>query len=237
MAKATLNINRERVTGRSYGCVADTRNGACPNRILSTKRIGEYGSEGYFTFGLCRRHDRMYDEEQSRLIGLIREEHEQGLHGTGDDRKAFAEGHVRSEFWEIRCKLCHDELASEGLGVSADQVEQAVRIKNLRDRHDKLMLNTITRFTERVGKDGPSNTIRSIVDFADTAASLHAADALWLRVDAYTEGAYGGLKLNVVDAYAKVAEEQRQRLIGDRISNAEERMIASRFVQQQDYTY
>jgi len=67
-----------------------------------------------------------------------------------------------------------------------------------------------------------------------SAPKAKAADDLWLRVQAFEEGAYSwnseGSKMNLVDAYEKVAGEQRERLVNDRCHDETERYVASSFI-------
>lgn len=233
-AKATLQIDDGRVKARSYSCVANTRNGACPNNPVESYYFGSDEDGDAFTVRLCRRHNRMYREEAARLDRTIASEHDSGLHGEGDDRKAFADQHIRGEYWKVRCSTCKDEMASEGLGVNPEQVQEALVIQERKDRHERNIAKFIERFTESVEKRGP---VSAITGSHDSAVVFEIQDELWKRVQAYMEGAFswaGSDKMNLVDAYNKVVEEQKQQLINDRIHD-EHRSAVSRWVRGADY--
>lgn len=221
-----LKIDGERVGSHyPYSCASDTRNGHCPNRVWDRYHVGED-----LHIGFCKRHSRMYQEIQKELLARVEHDHQQGLHGEGEDRRAFAQPHVMQEWWSVLCQACADELKAEDLGVNPDQADEAADIQRRKERDAGNMVSLQESFTNMVAAH---DLTYAVLYYADKFKTQSYRAQLWARVDTYmSEGAgWRGLgKMNLVDAYNAVAEEQKTKLITDSFSDAYERNAAADFI-------
>jgi hypothetical protein len=205
------------------GCAVTVRGGrACQNRRLNF-------SIGPLALTLCNRHLSAYQEERAARLIQVEREHRDGLHGEGEDRKVFAQQYESDKFW-LYCQKCIDELASEEIGVSPDQVAEGKQIKRAMEQAFDQETKVVAAFRSRLEKHALTALTS---DLDSTVYSLLLAKH-WRRVQMFTvdKSYIGGqyVVLNIVEAYNRVKEEVTKELITNRIDNANEREAGSAFV-------
>lgn len=179
---------------------------------------------------ICRKHKgNLYDPALEFLQERLVKDHKDGLHGDGDDRKVFAETHEdTSGHFTLTCGECIDDMASEELGVDSDQVEEALKVKQLMEaaqsRYDKVISSFQSYW------DG-NNHAYAVEHYGESIITASARRDLFQRVLRIMEAD----QVNMVVAYDKVRDEQRSKLIRDQFSSDIERTVAAAFVREDRY--
>jgi len=210
-----------------YMCARTTRNGQCRGKSLRY-------NVGPLNLTLCRRHDRLYTEEREAAMGRVLFQHDQGLHGEGEERREFAKRYVSGEFY-LTCSKCNDELKSEDLGVSPEDVDVAERIQYRMDESPKELKQAKDHFMQY----WPTNPKTAISSYAVDVIGAEYEEDLWQSVRAemkqerYDED-HKAYKPNLVQAYNKVRDQVVNRLLRNHLDHEAERVAASQFVRAGD---
>lgn len=209
---------------RRHSCMVFQRNGA----MCRGQRLSHYLGPKEIT--LCTRHKKKWDEEAALVAARIQTEHEQGLHGQGDERKAFADRHDRGWVWG-RCRPCEQEMASEELAVKPEQVDAALRIKRLMEADRQELANVASRI-EQASSDRKS-LISAVLQWSHRLERYKHRCDLWDEVENAREGRVGWQEvrpMNLVEAYDQIAELYKSKLIQNGIPEEDRRSVTSRWV-------
>jgi hypothetical protein len=180
---------------------------------------------------LCNRHLNTYNEERQGEFARVLRQHDEGLHGEGDDRKQFADQYESGEFY-LSCQKCKDELKAEEIGVNPDQIEEGKQIQ----RAMEVALKQEATVMERFESSFKEHALTALTGNLESTVYALLLAKHWRRVQMQMElkkfqpttGEY--ITLNLVDAYELVKEELTRELINNRLDTDNERTAASAFV-------
>jgi hypothetical protein len=215
-------VLRGEQTYSSYRCSFLTRNGAC----ASERGIQAFGPK---RLSACRRHGRMYDEELVNLQQRLKMDHDQGMHGTGDARKPFAELHTDSSgLFNLSCGDCRAAIQADELGVAPDKVQDASQIKRYLQKVQESHDNLIKNFKELVDQD---RILRAIDSYGDEIKQ-NDVEHEWCQnvLSAMEEHS-----IDIVEAFDRVCATARRELLMNRGSE-EYREGLSMFIRRGHWT-
>lgn len=207
-------------------CARTTRNGPCRGRSL------QFGI-GPAMLTLCRRHRRLYDAEHERQLARVLSQHQQGLHGEGDDRKAFAERHVSGDGEHyLTCRSCYEEMQADELGVRPDHVAEAMRINRSMERDLTEAAQSVQTFKAKLEED----VFWAIRAYADRVVKYQYLAACWKDVrdtigrDRRNDQGEVDGQYDIVDAYQQVVKQVSDRLIKNQLKDKNDREAAASFI-------
>lgn len=214
-----------------YGCVRTVRGGgSCQGKRLAY-RVGPEN------LTLCLRHERKYNEDRIAKLERVKQDHANGFHGTGEERKQFADTYTSGEF-ALRCQLCRDEMAGEELGVSAEKVGTAQAIKRSMETAERDFTQAKDSFMARWNDVSPASAVEY---YGKDVLETEYTHNLWKRVAGLVgkpmyddNGEKQDRDMDLVDTHEVIKKSVTEDLISGQV-DAEMIRRASRFVRQRPY--